>query len=532
MIYVIKVRQIKVDIVNKSLEEIKRKTAQKLKINISDILDFKIVKESIDARKKENIHYSYEVNVCVKNENEVLRRVKSNDVEKTTEEKYKFVACGDKKLNYRPVIVGSGPAGLFVSYLLAENGYRPLIIERGEKVEDRVKSVEDFWKSGILNSESNVSFGEGGAGTFSDGKLNTLINDKENRIRKVFEIFVECGANSEILYVQKPHIGTDVLRTVVINMRNKIVEMGGEFRYSTKLTDIEIENNKINSVIVNGKEKIYCDVLVLAIGHSARDTFKMLYEKNISMKAKPFAVGVRVQHPQKMINESQYKEFSDVLPNASYKLTYTTKKQRGVYSFCMCPGGYVVNASSEDGMLAVNGMSNYNRESENANSAIVVTVSPDDFGNDPMNGIEYQRNLEKLAFEKGKRNIPVQLLKDFYDEKVSFDFGEVKPVFKGGFTFTDLNEVLPLYVSESLKEAFLYFDTKIKGFGRSDAILAGVESRTSSPIRIERDENFNSNVEGIYPCGEGAGYAGGITSAAVDGIKVAEKIAELYKNNI
>lgn len=528
----IKVRQIKVEIYNKSFDEIKKKTAQKLKINVFDILDLKIVKESIDARKKDNIHYSYEVNVLVKNEFEVLKRNKSNDVEKTLDEKYKFVTYGDKKLSYRPVIVGSGPAGLFAAYLLAENGYRPLVIERGERVEDRVKSVEAFWKNGVLNSESNVSFGEGGAGTFSDGKLNTLINDKENRIRKVFETFVECGANSEILYVQKPHIGTDMLRTVVINMRNKIIEMGGEFRYSSLLTDIEIKDNRINSIIVNNAEKIYCNVLVLAIGHSARDTFKMLYGKNIAMKPKPFAVGVRVQHPQNMINESQYKDYKDVLPNASYKLTYTTKEQRGVYSFCMCPGGYVVNASSEDGMLAVNGMSNYDRESENANSAIVVTVGPNDFGNDPMSGIEYQRKLEKLAFEKGNRNIPVQLLRDFYDKKVSVDFGDVKPVFKGEFTFADLNEVLPSYISDALKEAFLYFDTKIKGFGRNDAILAGIESRTSSPIRIERDEMFNSNILGIYPCGEGAGYAGGITSAAVDGIKVAEKIAQLYQNNI
>lgn len=525
----IKVRQIKVGIKDKSFDEIKKKTADKLKIKLTDILDLKIVKESIDARKKENVHYSYEVNVVLKNEFDVLRKNKSIDVEETKEEKYNFVTLGQESLSARPVIVGSGPAGLFAAYLLAEHGYNPLVIERGEKVEDRVKSVEKFWETGILNSESNVSFGEGGAGTFSDGKLNTLINDKENRIRKVFETFVECGANPEILCVQKPHIGTNVLRNVVVNMRNKIIEMGGEFRYSTLCTDIEIEDNKIKSIIVNNNEKIYCDVLVLAIGHSARDTFKMLYEKNIVMRAKPFAVGLRIQHPQDMINESQYKEYKDVLPNASYKLTYTTENQRGVYSFCMCPGGYVVNASSEEGMLAINGMSNYERESKNANSALVVTVTPDDFGNHPLDGVEFQRKLEKIAYEKGNKNIPVQLLKDFKENKISTSFGDISPIFKGNFSFANLNEVLPEYVCSSLKEAISYFDTKIKGFGRNDAILAGIESRTSSPIRIERDECFNSNISGIYPCGEGAGYAGGITSAAVDGIKVAEKIAEIYK---
>lgn len=528
----IKVRQIKVDIEDKNIETIKRKTIEKLKINKSDLLDLKIIKESIDARKKETIHYSYEVNVLIKNEKEVLKKNKSKDIEKIKEEIYKFQVTGTKKLSNRPIIVGSGPAGLFAAYLLAEHGYNPLIIERGEKVEDRIKSVEKFWETGILNKNSNVSFGEGGAGTFSDGKLNTLISDKENRIRKVFEIFVEFGAKEEILYIQKPHIGTNILRKVVINMRNKIISMGGEFRYNTTLTDIGIENGKIKHIIVNNNEKIECDVLILAIGHSARDTFKMLYDKRINMKSKPFAVGIRIQHPQDMINKSQYKEYWDKLPNASYKLTYTTKAKRGVYSFCMCPGGYVVNASSEENLLAINGMSNYERESKNANSAIVVTITPDDFGCNPLDGIKYQRELEKLAYEKGNKNIPVQLWKDFVNKKISTTFGDIKPVFKGNYKFADLNEVLPIYICDALKEAIHYFDTKIKGFGREDSIIAGIESRTSSPVRIERNEKYISNIEGIYPCGEGAGYAGGITSAAVDGIKVAEKISELYKNNI
>lgn len=525
----IKIRQIKINILDKSIENIKRKTIEKLKIKESDLLELTISKESIDARRKDNIHYSYEVNVKLKNEDEVLRKTKSPDIEKIVNEKYVFNITGTKELSKRPIIVGSGPAGLFAAYILAENGYRPLVIERGEKIEDRINSVEEFWKTGLLNKESNVSFGEGGAGTFSDGKLNTLISDKDNRIKKVFETFVECGAPEEILYLQKPHIGTNILRNVIINMRNKIIKLGGEFRYNTKLTDIETKNNKIESIIVNNQKKIDTEILILAIGHSARDTFKMLYEKNINMKAKPFAVGVRVQHPQELINKSQYKDYADILPNASYKLTYTASNKRGVYSFCMCPGGYVVNASSEDEHLAINGMSNHERESKNANSAIVVTVTPNDFGTNPLDGIEFQRKLEHLAYTKGNKNIPVQLWKDFKEKKISTTFGEISPIFKGNYSFADLNEIFPEYINEALKEAMPYFDTKIKGFANDETILAGVESRTSSPIRIERNEEFISNVDGIYPIGEGAGYAGGITSAAVDGIKVTEKIAEIYK---
>jgi len=521
----IKVRQIKVNIEDKSIEKIKKKVIEKLKINKDDLIELNIVKESIDARR--DIHYSYEVNVKLKNEDKI--KIKSPDIEKITEEKYSFLIKGTKTLTKRPIIVGSGPSGLFAGYLLAENGYRPIIIERGEKTEDRIETVEKFWETGILNKESNVSFGEGGAGTFSDGKLNTLISDKENRIKKVFDTFIECGAPKEISYLQKPHIGTNILRKVIINMRNKIIQMGGEFRYNTKLTDIEIENEEVKSIIVNDNEKIECELLILAIGHSARDTFKMLAERNISMKAKPFAVGVRVQHPQEMINKSQYKEYANKLPNASYKLTYTTTEKRGVYSFCMCPGGYVVNASSEEGLLAINGMSNYERESKNANSAIVVTVNTSDFGNNPLDGIEYQRKLEKLAYQKGNKNIPVQLWKDFKENKLSTEFGEITPIFKGNYSFANLNEILPDYISKALKEAIPYFDTKIKGFGRDDTIIAGIESRTSSPVRIERNDMFVSNIKGIYPIGEGAGYAGGITSAAIDGIKTAEKIAETYK---
>jgi len=516
----IRVRQIKISI-DSNTGELKKIAASKLKIRENDIISLKINKQSIDARDKNNINYVYEVDVKVKKESEILVKNKSNDILKTPDETYVF-----PKGKIKPVIIiGAGPAGLFAAYLLAQNGFKPLIIERGEKVENRIKSVNEFWETGKLNKNSNVQFGEGGAGTFSDGKLNTLVKDKKFLMKKVFEIFVENGAPEEILYLNKPHIGTDKLRQVVKNMREKIIQNGGTFRYNTCLTNIILENNKLKQIEVNNNQLIDCENLILAIGHSARDTFEMLYEKNIKMISKPFAVGIRISHPQKLINISQYGESYKKLSPASYKLTYNTKSGRGVYSFCMCPGGYVVNASSEDGYLAVNGMSNYKRESENANSAIVVTVSPKDFGEHPLSGIKFQRNLEKLAYQQGKGNIPIQLYKDFKEGKISNCFGNINPIFKGGYTFADINEILPDYICESLKEGIDNFDKKIKDFGSDDVIIAGVESRTSSPVRIERDEYFSSNIEGIYPAGEGAGYAGGITTSAMDGIKVAEAIS-------
>ena len=520
----IRVRQIKVSIKNNNIEEIKNKTALKLKIKVSDINSLEIVKKSIDARDKENINYIYEVEIDVLNENKVLNKNKTNDVYLKEDESYKLDVKNKRKLNSRPVIVGTGPAGLFCGYMLSEYGYNPLIIERGEKVEDRVKTIEEFFNGAKLNKNSNIQFGEGGAGTFSDGKLNTLVKDKNYRMKKVFEIFVECGAPKEILYENKPHIGTDILRNVIINMRNKMISMGAEFRYNTCLTNLIIENNNIKQIEVNNNELIDCDNLILAIGHSARDTFKMLHEKGLNMVCKPFAVGIRIQHPQKDIDYSLYGKDSDMLPPSSYKLTYKANSGRGVYSFCMCPGGYVVNASSEDDHLAINGMSNYKRDSENANSAIVVTVSSNDFGNDLFDGIKFQRELEKKAFEYGKGNIPVQLFKDFKNNKTSEEFGKINPVFKGQYTFSNINDILPKFICDDLKEAINYFEKIIKGYSSDDSILAAVESRTSSPIRIIRDENYMSNIKGIYPIGEGAGYAGGITTSAMDGIRAFEKI--------
>ena len=524
----IRVRQIKTKI-NSSKQDIIKKIANKLKINEKEIEEIKIKKKSIDARDKNNILNVYECDVKIKNEEQILKR-KSQDIFKSPVEEYKFKITGTKKLENRPVVVGSGPAGLFCSYMLAKYGYRPIIIERGEKIEERVKTVEKFWNTGVLNKNSNVQFGEGGAGTFSDGKLNTQVKDKFFRNQKVLEIFVEAGAPEEIMYDNKPHIGTDLLRDVVINLRNKIIQMGGEFRFNTCMTDIKIENGTIQGIETNKNEFLRTDVLVLAIGHSARDTFRMLNTKNIQMSGKPFAIGIRIQHKQTMINNSQYGEkFGKVLPPASYKLTYKATNGRGVYTFCMCPGGYVVNSSSEEKRLAINGMSNYKRDTQNANSAVIVTVSPEDFGKDALSGLEFQEKLEELTYKKGDGKIPVQLYKDFKENKISEEFKDIEPIMKGDFEFANLREIFPEYIAKSLIDGIQDFDKKIKGFACDDAILAAIESRTSSPIRIIRDEYGESNIKGLYPCGEGAGYAGGITSSAIDGIKTAELIASVFK---
>ena len=527
----IRIRQIKIPIEKDNINHLKKKISLILKCSESDIKEISISKKSLDARKKPNIFYIYEVDVDVKNEEHLLKKHQPNkDIFLIPEEKYVYPEIGNKKINYRPIIVGSGPAGLFCAYLLAELGYRPIIIERGEKIEERVKSVENFWKTGILNKNSNVQFGEGGAGTFSDGKLNTLVKDKSFRMKKVFEIFVESGADKDILYTNNPHIGTDVLRKVIVNLRKKIIDFGGEFYYNTTLTNINIKENKITSIEINHKEIINTDILVLAIGHSARDTFEMLDKKAFYLEPKPFAVGLRIQHPQELININQYGKNNKLLPPASYKLTYQTKEGRGVYSFCMCPGGYVVNASSEEKRLAINGMSYHDRNSLNANSAIVVTVSPKDYGTNPLDGLTFQRNLEEKAYILGNGKIPIQTIKDFHNSVESKKLGNISPVFKGDYQLTDLNQLFPSYITDSIKEALPNFDQKILGFNDDNAILAGVESRTSSPFRIPRDENLESSIKGIYPCGEGAGYAGGITTSASDGLKVAESIISTYQN--
>ena len=525
----IRIRQINVNLENDTLENVTKKAANRLKVKPSDIKKLNIIKKSLDARHKPNLFYIYEVDVKVDNENKILSSNKDKDVLLSNYMPYKFNIEGAKK-GSKIVVVGAGPAGLMASYVLAENGYRPLVIERGEEVDKRVKTVYDFFENNKLNTESNVQFGEGGAGTFSDGKLTTQVKDPFRRKQKVLEVLVQCGADPSILYLNKPHIGTDKLIDVVKNMRNKAIENGATFRYNTKLTNLVIEDDKIKGIEVNDNEIIECNTLILAIGHSARDTFFMLNDK-IKMEAKPFAVGVRVQHPQKMINKSQYGvEYHEALEAASYKLTYNTTSKRGVYSFCMCPGGYVVNASSEEGLLAINGMSNHARESENANSAIIVSVTPKDFGEHPLDGIKLQRELEKKAYEIGKGLIPIQILKDYKENKETKALGSINPIFKGKYNLANLNLVFPNYINDAIKEAMDYYGGKIKGFNNDDVILAAVESRTSSPIRMFRDESCVSNIDGLYPCGEGAGYAGGITSSMMDGLKVVEEIAKIYDN--
>ncbi len=527
----IRVRQVNVNVLNDSKGELIKSCAKKVKIKETAIKDIFIVKKSLDARKKPDLFYSYEVNLQVENENNILKYNKSNDIFKIENHPYQFKVTGSQKLKNRPIIVGSGPAGLFCGYVLAQNGYRPIIIERGQDIDTRISDVEEFWKTGNLKLNSNVQFGEGGAGTFSDGKLNTLNKDEDGSQKFVFSIFVENGAPEEILYVNKPHIGTDLLRGIIKNIRLKIIEMGGEFRFNTCLTNIICDNQKIKGIEVNHDKIIDTDVLVLAIGHSARDTFKMLYDSNVKMSPKPFAVGLRIQHPQAMINKSQYGvENHPKLPNASYKLTHKATNGRGVYTFCMCPGGYVVNASSENEMLAINGMSDYKRDSGNANSAVIVTVSPTDFGDDVMAGVEFQRKLEHRAFIEGRGCIPIQLYKDFKENRITTNLGSILPIFKGNYNFGNIRNIFPDYINEALVEGIEAFGKKIKGYNTSDAILAGVESRTSSPIRIERGEMCESNIIGLYPCGEGAGYAGGITSAAIDGLVVASSIAKTYHN--
>lgn len=541
-----------------SPEAIEKKLRQMLGISPGDFLTFTIRKKSLDARKKPELFFVYTVDFTVKNEEKIKKKLK-NKVQEVTEKAYVLPQILPQKgeklvtqspyvpssptlcpLAHRPVIAGSGPAGLFCAYLLAQAGFAPLVLERGACMAERVEDVKRFWETGILDTQSNVQFGEGGAGTFSDGKLNTLVKDPIGRNRYVLETFVKFGAPQDILYEQKPHIGTDILSEVVVNMRRAIEKLGGTFLFRYQLTDIDTAGRRIQ---INHEEWMEAEVLILALGHSARDTFRMLYERNLHMEAKSFAVGVRVEHPQKVIDTSQYgREDRRGLAAASYKLTEKLSNGRGVYSFCMCPGGYVVNASSEEGHLAVNGMSYHGRAGENANSAIIVTVTPEDFKQfardnaqdekdnpcvsslHPLSGIAFQRDLEKRAWQAGEGKIPVQRYEDFCAQRPSTETGKVRPNLKGAYTLGDVRQIFPEKLSASLEEGIRRMDKKIHGFADGDTLLSGVESRTSSPVRIPRDEQFVSSIPWIYPCGEGAGYAGGITSAAMDGMKVAEAV--------
>ncbi len=526
----IRINQLKLPITHTSSDLIK-KIKKTLRLEKQDF-QYQIIRQSLDARNKHEKCFSYTVDVKIANEQKIIRRVKSNQISVIKPVKYKFPEHGSEALGHSPVIVGSGPAGLFCAWYLAKEGYRPLLIERGEAADLRQKKVQTFWNTGKLDVESNVQFGEGGAGTFSDGKLNTLVKDPSGRNHEVLNRFVSVGAPVEITYQQKPHLGTDELIGIVQKLRNEIIEMGGTVRFQTKLTDLIFENNHLKAIEVNGEEQIPTEICVLAIGHSARDTFEMLSGKDVPMEPKPFAVGVRIEHPQVLINQAMYGEdFNEALGAAAYKVTHQCSNGRGVYSFCMCPGGYVVNASSEQNRLAVNGMSYQARDSRNANSAMIVTVRPEDFGNeDPLSGIAFQRRLEEGAFQAADGKVPIQLFEDFCQNKKSEKLGSVIPCIKGEYGFANVRALFPVQIGDSIEEGVHAFGRKIPGFDMPDCVLSGIESRTSSPVRIHRNEYFESLKGGIYPCGEGAGYAGGITSAAMDGIRVAEEIAKVYCN--
>ena len=496
--------------------------ASKFHVNKEKILSYKIHKKSIDARNKSLFSYVYDFDVDIDNEESYL---KYKYVEIINDQGYVLPKKGSIKLKNRPIVVGFGPAGMFASLYLAKMGYKPIVFERGDTVENRFLKINKFWQDGILDEKTNVQFGEGGAGTFSDGKLNTLVKDKLGRMPEVFKTFVECGAPEEIMYDYKPHIGTDNLRDIVKNIRSKIIELGGTIYYNSLVDEIMIEDNQVKGVKVNGKYYA-SEVVVLAIGHSARDTYRYLYDLGINITSKPMAIGVRIIHKQDLINKLMYPINYPNLPNASYKLTYNTKDKRGVYSFCMCPGGYVVNASSNNGYLVINGMSNYKRDSGYANSAIVVTVDEKDFGNKPLDGLAYLESIERIAWKSGNGKILVQRYGDYKDNKIS----TIKNIdgLKGNYVNSNINDILPNNVNSYLKEGIDYFGVRMPGFSDDNIIICAPETRTSSPIRIIRDESFESNIKGLYPCGEGSGYAGGITTSAIDGLKVFESIVKKY----
>lgn len=534
----IRINQIKMPLHYKQ-RDINQKICKMLKIKEQDIIRVQIVKESLDARKKPDLYYVLSVEAQLSQEEKILEQYKGKDIVKIKKSEYQFPKHGKETQKERPIIIGAGPAGLFCGYYLALAGYRPIILERGKDVHRRLQDVEAFWQGEALIPDSNVQFGEGGAGTFSDGKLNTMIKDKSGRNHEVLKTFVKMGAPAEILYKSKPHIGTDILVRVVENMRNTIIENGGEVHFDSKVEELLTEGygcvgsqKQVYGILLASGQVIRSHTVILAVGHSARDTFSMLHEKQIPMEPKAFAVGMRVEHLQSMINESQLSiaNLDNVgIKAADYKLTAQTASGRGVYSFCMCPGGYVVNASSEEGYLVVNGMSYSQRNGVNGNSAIVMTVTPEDFPDcTVLGGVSFQRSLEKKAYEAGGGNVPYQRYEDFKANRATVAFGSVKPSLKGIYKEANLRSILPEYLNEVLIEGMEQFHKKIKGFANKDTLLAGIEARTSSPVRILRDETFQSSVLGIYPCGEGAGYAGGITSAAVDGLKVAEAVAAKY----
>lgn len=522
----IRINQIKMPL-HHDAAALEQKIRKRLGLSGCQELRYRIIRKSIDARKKPELSLVYSVEVSTSGEEKIIKRANDPNVTIVKQISYHLPGAVSPTPSNPPVIVGAGPAGLFCAYALTMSGCAPVVLERGRSVTERTKDVERFWESGVLDTVSNVQFGEGGAGTFSDGKLNTLVKDPTGRNRFVLETFVKFGAPEQILYENKPHIGTDILAGVIKNMRQAMEARGARFCFESCMTDYRREADGKMFVEVNHKEWIETSRLVLAIGHSARDTFGMLYQKqDLVMEAKAFAVGFRVEHPQEMMNLQQYGALhAHELPAAPYKVTANLANGRGVYSFCMCPGGYVVNASSEEGRLAVNGMSYSGRDGKNANSAIIVAVTPDDFaGKDPLAGVRFQEMLEERAFAIGKGRIPQQLFGDYCSNRASVSYGAFESAAKGACVLGNLRGLLPQALEESFIEGMHAFSRRIPAFDREDAILSGVESRTSSPVRLVRDPKLLVAAGGIYPCGEGAGYAGGIMSAAMDGLKVAEAI--------
>jgi uncharacterized FAD-dependent dehydrogenase len=519
-----------------ALDAIRTRVLSQLGIPNEHLLRIDIYRRAVDARKRESIKFIYTVDVEVRDQDKVLNRVKTDKhVSRSPDTRYKFVAKwsdkprGDRP---RPLVIGFGPSGLFAALVLAQAGFRPIVLERGKAVRERTKDTFKMWREGVLDPESNTQFGEGGAGTFSDGKLYSQIKDPKHYSRKVLREFVEAGAPAEILFVSKPHIGTFKLVAMVERMREKIIELGGEIRFGSRVDSLEIEDGRVRGVVLNGGEHIAADHVVLAVGHSARDTFEMLHARGVFMEAKPFSIGFRIEHPQSLINTCRYGERVDnaILGAADYNLVHHAKNGRSVYSFCMCPGGTVVAAASEPGRLVTNGMSQYSRNERNANAGIVVGVTPAvDYPGGPLAGIEFQRFWESRAFELGGGNYaaPGQRLGDFLAKRPTVAFGKVIPSYTPSVHPCDLSTALPEYAITAIREALPVFAKEIRNFDIGDAVLTAVETRTSSPLRITRDEDtFESlNTRGLYPSGEGAGYAGGILSAAIDGIKIAEAVS-------
>lgn len=506
--------------------DIEKSILNKLHMKKEDLLSWTIHRKSVDARKQK-VFLSYVIDAKVRHEKKYLKHF---DVQPKPDERYLFTPKGDHALKNPPVVVGFGPAGMFAALLLAQYGYKPVVIDRGSSIDQRSKDVSLFWKEGILNPESNVQFGQGGAGAFSDGKLTT--RSKDPLARKVLEELVKAGAKKDILIDQHPHIGTDAFVDILKNIEKEIIALGGKIYWNTCLLDVVIENDQLKKALCSNNLELDCQALILACGHSAEDTIRKLYERGMHMESKPFAVGVRIEHLQSFIDQAMLGEFAkdpDLTP-ARYQLTAKAKNGKGVYSFCMCPGGYVIAASSSPKQLVVNGMSYADRGGENANSALLVQVSQEDYGQGVFAGFDYQKDLEEKAYTLGQNyKAPVQLAKDYLENKPSKKIGKVIPTYKPGVTLTNLNEVFSDSVNEALKDALVQFEKKVPGFVSEDAIMSAVESRSSSAVKMERDKGTGmSNIHGIYPSGEGSGYAGGIMTSAIDGIKSAQKLMDYY----